>query len=187
MGVRKVPWGQEGAALVFALAVLLLVALAAHAALAVLAYEARASATARESAAAFQVAEAGLERATFELARDPDWRDARGATALADPSGVEWRPLCLDPGSDGACRVSAESVAFLAGDPLGNFTVRMKLRAGTECGEEGCVCVRSTGQARGAVRRVEAVVSRDRAGEPVRVVAWREVLAEHDPMRCGRG
>jgi hypothetical protein len=178
---------QEGAGLVFALAVMLLAALAAQAALAVLAYEAKASSTARESAAAFQVAEAGLERAAFELARDPDWADLRGATALLDPSGAQWRPLCLDPDSGGACTLAAEATAFPAADPLGTFTVQLKLRTGPECGPDGCVCVRSTGRARSAARRVEAVLTRARAGEPVRLVGWREVLGEHDPMGCGRG
>lgn len=175
---------QRGAALVFALAVMLLVAVAAQAALAVLVHEVRASATYREAAAAFQLAEAGLERAIFELGRDPDWADPAGATALLHPASPAWAPLCLDPGADGRCTAPAEDVAFPATAPLGRFGVRLKLRTGAECGREGCVCVRSTGLAGGAARRVEAVVTRAEPGSPVRLLAWREVVAEHDPMGC---
>ncbi|MDR7400013.1 MAG: hypothetical protein QN144_12000 [Armatimonadota bacterium] len=175
---------ETGAGLVFALVVMLLVAIAAQAALAVLAYEAKAAATARDAVAAFQVAEAGFERAVFELARDPDWTDRRGATSLLGVGGSGWALLCLNPGADGACTQPADFTAFPATHPLGTFVVSLKARAGPECGEEGCVCVRSTGRAGIATRRVEGVLARDRPGQPVRVVGWREVLAEHDPMSC---
>lgn len=175
---------ETGAGLVFALVVMLLVAIAAQAALAVLAYEAKAAATARDAVAAFQVAEAGFERAVFELARDRDWTDRRGATALLGVGGSGWAPLCLDPGSDGACTQPADSTSFPAADPLGAFSVSLKARAAPECGEEGCVCVRSTGRAGTATRRVEGVLARAAPGDSVQVLGWREVLAEHDPMRC---
>jgi len=178
---------EQGAALVFALAVMLLVALAAQAALAVLAYEARAAATGKDATAAFQLAEAGLERAVFELRRDPDWTDRGAATAATDPLRTGWAPVCLDPGADGSCASPADSVPFPAADPLGRFTVRVKRRVGPECGPEGCLCLRSTGVAANAVRRVEAVLTRAERAGPVRVVAWREVLAEHDPMACENG
>ncbi len=175
---------QAGAGLVFALVVMLLVAIAAQAALAVLAYEARAAATARDAVAAFQVAEAGFERAVFELARDPDWTDRRGATALLGVGGTGWAPLCLDPGSDGSCTQPADSTSFPAANPFGTFAVSLKARAGSECGEEGCVCIRSTGRAGSAARRVEGILARAAPGEPVRVLGWREVVAEYDSMRC---
>ena len=183
MGMSSMPRSEGGAALVFALAVMLLVALGTQAALAVLAYEAQATAAGRNSLGAFQLAEAGLERAIFELRRDPDWSDRKGATALVRP-GAGWVLLCLDPASDEACTELAERTPFPSSDPVGRYTVRIRQRRGEECGGEGCVCVRSTGEAAGTMRRVEGVLTRPERGGGIRVLAWREVLVEHDPLGC---
>ncbi len=177
---------EGGAGLVFTLAVLLLVAMAGQAALAVLAHEAKATATAADSLTAFQVAEAGLERAAFELARDPDWTDRRGATAVLDRAGGGWSPLCMDPRADGGCTRPADSVPFPSSAPLGTFRVRLRLWWGAGCGLEGCLCVWSTGTARAATRRVESVLTRPSPDDRVRVVSWREVLGEHDSDPCRR-
>ncbi len=184
MGARQVLSEQAGVGLVFALAVMLLVAVAAQAALAVVVYELKATAQSRDASWALQVAEAGAERVVFELRRDPDWTDSAGATALLGQAEDGWVPLCLSAGSEGACPSPTVSVPFPATEPLGTFTVLMKPGAGQECGPEGCLCVRSTGSAGTAVRRVEVGLARAEPGKPVRVVSWREVLGEHAAGPC---
>ncbi len=186
MQAQSVVRDQGGAGLVFTLAVLLLVAMAGQAALAVMAHEAKATATSVDSLTAFQVAEAGLERATFELVRDPDWSDRRGATALLDRAGGGWSGLCLDPGADGVCARAADAVPFPQDGLLGSFRVRLRVWPGEGCGPEGCLCVWSTGTARSATRRVESVLTRASPQERVRVVSWREVLGEHEADSCRR-
>ncbi len=175
---------QRGAGLVFALAVVLLVAMAAQAALAVVAFELKAAGNTRDSSWAFQLAEAGAERAVFELSRDPDWTDLGGATALLDQAEDGWAPVCLDPASWRTCPTPATSVPFPSGEPLGSFQVLWKPRPGPECGPEGCVCVRSTGTAGSATRRVEVVLARTGPGIAVRTMDWREVLAELPTRAC---
>lgn len=184
MAVRGLAGDQTGAGLVFALAVLLLVAMASQAALAVVAYELKATAQFRDASRAFQVAEAGAERAVFELGRDPDWTDRAGATALVGQAENGWAPLCLDPGSEGHCSSPSASVPFPTAEPLGNFTVLVKRGLGPQCGPEGCLCVRSTGSAGAAVRRVEVGLTREQPDKPVKVVSWREVLGEYGAGPC---
>jgi hypothetical protein len=187
MNGRGILCDQRGAGLVFALAVVLLVAMAAQAALAVLAFELKAAGNTRDASWAFQVAEAGAERAVFELSRDADWTDQAGATALLGQAEDGWAPVCLDPDSRGTCPTPATSVLFPAGEPVGSFQVVWRPRTGPECGPEGCVCVRSTGNAGSAARRVEVVLARAGTGAPVRTVYWREVLGELTTAVCGRG
>lgn len=184
MGVCRLAGDQTGAGLVFALAVMLVVAVTCQAALAVVAYELRATAQFRDASWAFQVAEAGAERAMFELRRDPDWTDQAGATAIVGQAEDGWAPLCLDPDSEGHCSNPSVSVPFPAAEPLGTFTVLVKPGLGSQCGPEGCLCVRSTGSAGPAVRRVEVALTRAEPGKPVKVVSWREVLGEHGAGPC---
>ena len=187
MNGRGILCDQRGAGLVFALAVVLLVAMAAQAALVVLAFELKAASNARDSSWAFQLAEAGAERAVFELSRDPDWTDQGGATALVAQVQDGWAPVCLDPDSRGTCPTPATAVLFPAGEPLGSFEVLWRAWTGPECGPEGCVCLRSTGTAGAAARRVEVVLARAGPGTPVRTLDWREVLAELGTGACGSG
>lgn len=168
---------ERGAALLFTVAVTLLVTLAVYAIVAVVVHEGRAGAAFRDSVLAFLVADAGLERAVFELRRDPNWADGQGATALLSAAGAAG-PLCLDPQARGACPLPAESVPFPAQESLGTFTVRVAPHGDPRCLGPACVCVRSIGQAGGAVRRVEAVLTREGPEAPVRVVGWREVVEQ---------
>jgi len=119
---------------------------------------------------AFALAEASLERALFELRRDPDWSDAEGATALRTDAGEF--PLCLLPTARGGCSAPAQDVPFPAEEPLGRVTV--ELLTWGEPGCEGCLGVRATAQVAHASRRIEAVVRRD--GQALRIVRWQEEM-----------
>jgi hypothetical protein len=122
------------------------------------------------SRTALALAEAGVERALFELRRDPDWSDAEGATALRTDTGEF--PLCLDPTARGGCGAPARDLPFPAEEPLGWVTV--ELRTSGEPGCEGCLALRATARAAHASRRIEVVVRRD--GGAVWIVRWREEL-----------
>ncbi len=119
---------------------------------------------------AFALAEASLERALFELRRDPDWSDAEGATALRRDPGAF--PLCLDPEALSGCSAPAQDMPFPAEEPLGRVTV--ELLTWGEPGCQGCLKVRATARVAHASRRIEAVVRRD--GQAVRIVRWQEEL-----------
>ncbi len=168
---------EGGAALLFTVVVALLMTLAAHAVVAIVLHEGRASAIFRDSLSAFQVAEAALERAVFELRRDGNWQDDQGATALLGAEGGE-ALLCLDPDARGICSMPAESVPFPAQEPLGTFTVRVVVPPSPRCPGPSCVCVWAVGHAGRAVRRIEAVLAREGPQAPVRLVGWREVVEQ---------
>ncbi len=166
---------EHGAALLFTVALMLVATVAVQAVLAVVAHEARAGATFRDSIWAFYVSEAGLERAVFELGRDSDWADRKGATALLGTATSE-AVLCLDPAAEGTCPEPAASVPFPDREPLGRFTVRLATHETSRCTGASCLCVWAAGQAGRAVRTVEAVLTRDGPEAPVRMVGWREVV-----------
>ncbi len=166
--MRALVRGESGVAMALTLMTLVVLWTISAALLAVVRHEYRSAALALEASRALWLAESGLERAVFELGRDPDWTDAHGATALLDPSGG-WALLCLDPEAEAGCRSPAEEVAFPADRPLGWITVRLRPAS---C--PGCVEVQSTGRMHGAVRSVTALLRRE--GERIRVVAWREEL-----------
>lgn len=122
------------------------------------------------SRTALALAEAGLERALFELRRDPDWSDAEGATALRTDGGEF--PLCLDPTARGGCGAPARDLPFPAEEPLGQMTVELGPADEPRCA--GCLVVRATGKLVRASRRIAVVVQRVEGA--VRVVLWREEL-----------
>ncbi|MDR5708462.1 MAG: hypothetical protein QN172_07710 [Armatimonadota bacterium] len=168
MRVRALMRGESGVAMALTLMTLVVLWTISASLVAVVRNEYRSALLALDAQQALWLAEAGLERAIFELGRDADWTDARGATALQDPAGG-WMPLCLDPGAEGGCGAAADALEFPAEEPLGRITVRW--RSGG-CG--ACVEVRAVGRVRGAARSVVALLRREAEG--IRVVGWREEL-----------
>ncbi len=166
--MRAVVRGESGVAMALTLMTLVVLWTVSAALVAVVRHEYRSAALALEAQQALWLAESGVERAAFELGRDPDWTDARGATALLNPSGG-WALLCLDPEAEVGCRAPAEEVAFPADGPSGRITVRWRPAS---C--SGCVEVQAWGRTQKAVRSVTALLRREAEG--VRVVAWREEL-----------
>ncbi|MCS7173046.1 MAG: hypothetical protein N0A24_06575 [Armatimonadetes bacterium] len=160
--------GESGIAMALTLMTLMVLWTISAALVAVVQNEYRSALLALHAQQALWLAEAGLERAVFELGRDADWTDTRGATALQDPAGG-WAPLCLDPEAEGRCGAPAEDLPAPADEPLGWMAVQW--RSGS-CG--ACVEVRAVGRVRRAVRSVVALLRREAEG--IRVVGWREDL-----------
>ncbi|MDR7415142.1 MAG: hypothetical protein QN200_01590 [Armatimonadota bacterium] len=160
--------GESGVAMALTLMTLVVLWTISASLVAVVRNEYRDALLALQAQQALWLAEAGLERAVFELGRDPDWTDAGGATSLRDPGGG-WMPLCLDPEARGGCEAVAEGVEFPADEPLGRIAVRW--RPG---GCEACVEVRAVGRVREATRSVVALLLREEGR--IRVSRWREEL-----------
>jgi hypothetical protein len=168
MRVRAWVHGESGVAMALTLMTLMVLWTISASLVAVVRNEHRDALLALQAQQALWLAEAGVERAAFELERDPDWTDGQGATALQDPAGG-WMPLCLDPGARGGCGAVAEALRFPADEPLGQITVRW--RPG---GCDACVEVRAVGRVRAATRSVVALLQRE--GGRIRVSRWREEL-----------
>jgi hypothetical protein len=104
-----------------------------------------------------QIAEAGVARAVFELARDADWGDGAQATQEHVPGDTTtWYRLY-----DRAAYV--ENTPFPAPSPLGTMTVRLRAVSTAEvpgCNSETCIWIQAIGRVRTASRRVEVLLGK---------------------------
>jgi hypothetical protein len=108
----------------------------------------------QESRQAFQVTEAAIEKAMFELGRDGDWDDSSGATRFREPG--KWYPLY--DGSD-----SVVDAPFPSSSPLGRITVELRGASSSDadgCSAQACIWVRATGRVGKASRRIEVLLGK---------------------------
>jgi len=116
----------------------------------------------------FQITEAGVEKAIFEVRRDPDWDDNVGATA--HPSHVSgdtttWYPLSDDPTATTASPSTVYVVnrSFPSSAALGQITVELRGASSGDaagCAPESCIVIRGTGRISGTSRRIEVLVAK---------------------------
>ncbi|MDR7482739.1 MAG: hypothetical protein QN203_09555 [Armatimonadota bacterium] len=167
--VRRSP-GEAGLALALVLLTINVILIVTATLVAIALNEYQAAASGERSRQAFQLAEAGLEKAIYELKRDLDWTDS-GASAAAtrnlnDPR--EWAPLW-----DGSANLV--DTPFPAGATIGEITVELcrddnfgdgngcpGVPAPTVagCTPNACIWVRATGRIPGlAARQIEFLLS----------------------------
>ncbi|MCL6554071.1 MAG: hypothetical protein K6W08_13255 [Firmicutes bacterium] len=158
--------GEAGLALALVLLTINVILIVTATLVAIALNEYQAAAGGERSRQAFQLAEAGLEKAIYELKRDPDWTDS-GAAAGATKNltaARQWRPLW-----DGSADL--RDAAFPAGAPIGTVTVELcrddDFSDGTGCPgvpapavpgctSSVCIWVRATGRIAGlASRQIE--------------------------------
>lgn len=163
-GPQRARRQEAGVAMALVLVVTLLVSLVSATLVALAMQEYQTAATAHSSRQAFQAAEAAVEKAIFELKRDPDWDDSAAATRNLPASGM-WRPLW-----DGAADVVDRD--FPAGAPVGRITVEVCRYDGStycpgtvnpvvaSCTPATCIWIRATGRVASASRRIEVLLGR---------------------------
>lgn len=148
---------ESGAALAATLATIILNLIVSATLVTLALNEYQTASVAEQSRQAFQLADAAVAKAVFELQRDQDWDDAAGATADHTPGDTTlWYRLY-----DGAAYV--DNTNFPSASPLGQITVRMRAPAGGEvpgCNSETCVWIRGTGRVRNASRRIEVLLGK---------------------------
>jgi len=108
----------------------------------------------QESRQAFQVTEAAVGKAMFELGRDGNWDDSSGATQFHTPGDTTtWYDLY-----DGSAAVV--NAPFPASSPLGQITVQLRGASSADalgCSPEACIWLRATGRVAKASRRIEVL------------------------------
>lgn len=111
----------------------------------------------QESRQAFQVTEAAIEKAMFELARDGDWGDSSGATQFHTPGDTAtWYSLY-----DGSAAVV--NAPFPSSSPLGQITVQLREASSGDangCSPQACIWLRATGRVAKASRRIEVLLGK---------------------------
>lgn len=111
----------------------------------------------QESRQAFQVTEAAVGKAMFELGRDGNWDDSSGATQFHTPGDTTtW--YALDDGS-----AAVVNAPFPASSPLGQITVQLRGASSADamgCSPEACIWLRATGRVAKASRRIEVLLGK---------------------------
>lgn len=147
----------SGVALAMTVAVVLLILTVSATLYAAVLNEYQTAVVAEESRQALQIAEAGVEKAIFELKRDLDWSDSAAATQEHTPGDTTtWYRLW-----DGAAYVDA--INYPGAAPLGAISVHLRGAASADypgCNAETCVWVRATGRVRSAARRITVLMGK---------------------------
>ena len=153
---------EDGSALVFALAAIVLLTTLASALVLLVSTEARIAATYRDGVQALYAAEAALDRALLDLADAGAWDAALAAPAPDDADDAGWHVMREAPLQDvvpGAAAALRIRVALWVRDdpPEGDGIILVRARA------DGAASAR---------RVVDVTIARNGAG--VRVLWWRE-------------
>lgn len=155
----RIKWlkDESGMAMAITLATIILNLIISGTLVALALNEYHTAALGEKSRQAFQLADAAVEKAVFELQRDPEWDDGAGATADHTPGDTTtWYRLYDDAGY-------VDNVNFPLASPLGQISVRLRAAASGEvpgCNSETCIWIRGTGRVKSASRRIEVLLGK---------------------------